>query len=162
MAAVLIAGCAGAGRREPSSHSAKPGRGIKSRGEKIAEAREEVPPPPEFLPPVERAVGRIALVHEAGEFVLIEASGAPRLAAGTELEVRSGDGSGIRRSVRVSPERRPGFLVADFDDGQSPRVGDEVVLVIRRGGPTLDDGPPTLELPPLEPPPMDLPSLDSP
>ncbi len=97
------------------------------------EAKPEAPPEP--TPPAAQEVRRIGLVKvigAGGTFLLIEARDndlIAGLANGTELRCRGSAETGGAQTalLRVSPERRAPFIVADIVSG-SPQVGDGVYL----------------------------------
>lgn len=69
-------------------------------------------------------IGEICLVQESLEFALIKSSKLkPR--KGTILHVMSKGGIDSKAKLSVSPERRPGFIVADILGGE-PSLGDWV------------------------------------
>ena len=95
------------------------------------------PPAPEPTPSHPLPGSRVGTVRAIGpdsRFVLLEAAGpgsAPGVATGQELRCLHTDAAGASGPfalVRVSPERRPPFIVADVLSGQ-PQAGDDVYAV---------------------------------
>jgi hypothetical protein len=71
-------------------------------------------------------IGTVHLVHDQGGFVLIELSGMPTIPDQAELMTYSPEGKPTGK-LRVSPERKGNFLVADILGGH-PQVLDRVML----------------------------------
>ena len=69
-------------------------------------------------------VGNICLVNEESGFVLIDAVQTP--ASGTQLQAFSG-AEQETALLKVSPERKPPFIIADIVRG-TPHAGDRAVL----------------------------------
>jgi hypothetical protein len=83
-------------------------------------------------------IGEICLVQESLEFALIKSSKLkPR--KGTILHVMSEDGINSKAKLSVSPERRPGFIVADILAGE-PNLGD--LVFFKLGEDQIEEGVP--------------------
>jgi hypothetical protein len=101
----------------------------------ITDAEIAAQPPPEPTPPAAqeiRRVGVVKVIGTGGTFLLIEARDSDlsaELPNGTELRCRGSAETGGAQTalLRVSPERRAPFIVADIVSG-TPQVGDGVYL----------------------------------
>jgi hypothetical protein len=76
--------------------------------------------------PQKVTVGKVHLVHEDARFVLIQSTRLATLPAAAEMMTYSPEGRPTGR-LRISPERKGAFLVADILSG-NPKVDDAVVL----------------------------------
>jgi hypothetical protein len=95
-------------------------------GKKEREAPKEKPKASSDPIPRKIPIGTIHLVHDHGGFVLIKLTGMPAMPDQAELMTYSDEGKPTGK-LRVSPERKGNFLVADILGGH-PQAGDEVVL----------------------------------
>jgi hypothetical protein len=77
----------------------------------------------------QQSLGRIALVNNAQEFVLVEIGTAPVPESGTPL--RSYSNAEPSAELVVSSQHRRPFMIADIISGM-PRVGDSVVVLGRK------------------------------
>jgi len=80
------------------------------------------PPAPEPAAPGPVPVGTVAYVNEEDGFVLVRAHEIPE--PGTPLQTRAANGEATAL-LRVSPEQRRPFLIADIVQGD-PHVGETV------------------------------------
>jgi hypothetical protein len=87
-------------------------------GKKDVEKPKEVPEPPRPRSPAKDAVkiGKIVYVQRDQGFALIKSTYGDRLATGTEIKGHLENGQEAC-SLRCSPERKPGFIVADIVSG---------------------------------------------
>ena len=85
---------------------------------KEAEKPKETPEPPRPKSPAKDAVkiGKIVYVQRDQGFALIKSTYGNRLATGTEIKGHLENGQEAC-SLRCSPERKPGFIVADIVSG---------------------------------------------
>jgi hypothetical protein len=100
-------------------------------------------------------IGVIELVNPEQKFVLIRTHGRLSIPAGREITAM--DAGGATTKLKVSPEKKQDFLIADIVDG-NPRVGNLVVFKPVKPavppaspGQPVGPGPPPV-LPPFEPP----------
>jgi hypothetical protein len=100
-------------------------------------------------------IGVVELVNPEQRFVLIRTHGKLSIAAGQEITAM--DAGGTTTKLKVSPEKKQDFLIADIVDG-NPRAGNLVVFKpVKAAAPPaspsqpVGPGPPPV-LPPFEPP----------
>lgn len=102
----------------------------------------ESAPAPALPRPQKRPIGTVHLVQPAAGFLLIQSS--RTLAVAPEAELMTYDAGGRPTGkLKLSPERKSGFLAADIVEGH-PQVGDRVLLFSVEGapgGPALPEGP---------------------
>lgn len=100
-------------------------------------------------------IGVIELVNPEQRFVLIRMHGKLAIPAGREITAM--DAGGAQTKLKVSPEKKQDFLIADIVDG-NPRAGNLVVFkpdkaAVTPAGPDMPPGPnPPSPPPPFEPP----------
>jgi hypothetical protein len=94
-------------------------------GKRKEEAPKEKPKSAPDPIPRKVPVGTIHLVHDQGGFVLIALAAIPAIPDQAELMTYSAEGKPTGK-LRVSPERKGNFMVADILGGH-PQAGDQVV-----------------------------------
>ncbi len=111
-----------------------------------------------------RLIGVVEMVNPEQRFVLVRTQGKILIPAGQELTAM--DASGTTTKLKVSPEKKQDFLIADIVDG-NPRAGNVVVFKLDRTalppadpntpplgpGPGPAPGPPPSD-PNVQPPPI--------
>jgi hypothetical protein len=86
--------------------------------------RKKKKPKPAATEPAVILIGRVEMVNDDHDFVLIQTQGSVRLPEGTELSITAADGAEAR--VKTSPERKGSFLTADIISG-TPSRGEAVL-----------------------------------
>lgn len=94
---------------------------------------------------VTRVIGVIEMVNPEQRFVLVRTQGKITVPPGQEITAM--DATGTTTKLKVSPEKKQDFLIADIVDG-SPRVGN---VVLFKASPKPTTQPDPLQ-PPLAPP----------
>lgn len=105
-----------------------------------------------------KIIGVVELVNPDQHFVLIRTQG--KLLLNPGLVIYAMDGTGGQSKLKVSPEKKQDFLIADIVDG-SPRMGNVVLFKPDKSAvpPPADPNQPVVGPgpPPNQPPPPDLP-----
>lgn len=105
-----------------------------------------------------KIIGVVELVNPDQHFVLIRTQG--KLLLNPGLVIYAMDGAGGQSKLKVSPEKKQDFLIADIVDG-SPRMGNVVLFKPDKSAvpPPADPNQPVVGPgpPPNQPPPPDLP-----
>jgi len=139
-----LTGCLTASGITGGSERKKDGEGVFSRvGKWLAEDPQakkksakvpETPPLTHQLP-----IGSVHLVHEDARFLLIRSSRTTTVAPDAELLTYDSGGRPTGK-LKLSPERKSGFLAADIVEGR-PKTGDRVVVFGQSTDPAPLDAP---------------------